>query len=138
MASNYTPHFNLCQWSADDPVLRADFNADNEKLDAALAEKATILIGSYVGDGAESREIVLGFRPKFVQVWHNECQESNSNIAYAGIATENGHTVVNNRPVVQLTDQGFMVYYGDYSDDYAGHYVYTNIDGDAYSYMAIH
>ena len=36
MSTNYTSHYNLCQWEPSDPVLRTDFNADNAKLDAAL------------------------------------------------------------------------------------------------------
>ena len=39
MASNYTPNLNLCQWAAEDAVLREEFNADNRKIDAALATK---------------------------------------------------------------------------------------------------
>ena len=41
MASNYTRSYNLCQWAASDKVLRTEFNADNAKIDAALAEKAS-------------------------------------------------------------------------------------------------
>ena len=37
--SKRTTNYNLSQWEADDKVLRADFNADNLKLDAALAGK---------------------------------------------------------------------------------------------------
>jgi len=37
MASNQTQHLKLCQWEADDEVLRADFNADNAKIDTAVA-----------------------------------------------------------------------------------------------------
>ena len=40
MASNYTSNYNLCQWAASDKVLRTEFNADNAKIDAALASKA--------------------------------------------------------------------------------------------------
>ena len=40
MASNYTTNYNLCQWEPTDQVQRTDFNADNAKLDAALATKA--------------------------------------------------------------------------------------------------
>ena len=36
MASNYTEHYDLCQWEATDQVQRTDFNADNAKVDAAL------------------------------------------------------------------------------------------------------
>ena len=41
MASNYTSNYNLCQWAAGDRVLRTEFNADNAKIDAALAGKAS-------------------------------------------------------------------------------------------------
>ena len=40
MSSNHTANYQLCQWEPEDAVLRADFNADNAKLDAALAGKA--------------------------------------------------------------------------------------------------
>jgi len=40
MASNYTRNYGLCQWAASDKVLRTEFNADNAKIDAALAAKA--------------------------------------------------------------------------------------------------
>ena len=40
MPSNYTQHYKLNQWAAEDKVQRTDFNADNAKIDAALAEKA--------------------------------------------------------------------------------------------------
>ena len=36
MASNYTEHYDLCQWEATDAVQRVEFNADNAKVDAAL------------------------------------------------------------------------------------------------------
>ena len=36
MASNYTEHYDLCQWEATDQVQRTEFNADNAKIDAAL------------------------------------------------------------------------------------------------------
>ena len=34
---NHTPNYQLNQWEADDRVQRVDFNADNAKIDAALA-----------------------------------------------------------------------------------------------------
>ena len=37
MASNYPRNYNLCQWEASDKVLRTEFNADNAKIDAAIA-----------------------------------------------------------------------------------------------------
>lgn len=40
MPANHTEHYKLNQWNPEDKVLRTDFNADNVKLDAALAGKA--------------------------------------------------------------------------------------------------
>ena len=37
MATNHTTHYDLNQWQATDQVLRTDFNADNVRLEAALA-----------------------------------------------------------------------------------------------------
>jgi len=39
MPSNFTPNYSLNQWEASDKVQRVDFNADNAKIDAALAGK---------------------------------------------------------------------------------------------------
>jgi len=39
MPSKYTSNYQLNQWEPDDRVLRTDFNADNAKIDAALAGK---------------------------------------------------------------------------------------------------
>lgn len=85
MASNYTNDFQLCQWEADDKVLRDDFNADNAKIEAALkqisqelvsmreqldkvytADKPQVVAGMYIGDDRATRTIELGFRPRAV------------------------------------------------------------------------
>ena len=53
MASNYTTNYNLCQWEPTDQVQRVDFNADNIKIDTALATiKAT----------ADQADSVAGFK----------------------------------------------------------------------------
>ena len=38
MATNRTAKFGLCLWEAEDKVLRANFNEDNEKIDEVLGE----------------------------------------------------------------------------------------------------
>ena len=40
MATNQTTNYQLNQWEPTDQVLRTDFNADNAKVDAALADLA--------------------------------------------------------------------------------------------------
>ena len=91
MPSNYTQHYKLSQWAAADKVQRIDFNADNAKIDAALAGKAEasalaalqketagkgnceIFMGSYVGTGGlgEAHPNTLTFpkKPLVVFVW---------------------------------------------------------------------
>ena len=39
MASGQTQYYGLSQWEAADKVERVDFNSDNAKIDAALAER---------------------------------------------------------------------------------------------------
>ena len=46
MASGQTANYQLNQWEAEDKVLRTEFNADNAKLDAALAELAAEVEGA--------------------------------------------------------------------------------------------
>lgn len=48
-----TTNFQLNQWSENDYVRRTDFNADNLKIDAALAAAGNcrIVTGSYTGTG---------------------------------------------------------------------------------------
>lgn len=57
---NCTENYQLNQWEKIDRVLMEDFNADNEKIDAALAEMAQLAVragncrivyGSYQGTG---------------------------------------------------------------------------------------
>ena len=50
MASNYTEHYDLCQWEATDQVQRTDFNADNAKIDAALNTLAGQVVEKADGD----------------------------------------------------------------------------------------
>ena len=77
MAANHTTNYELNQWLSADQVLRTDFNADNAKLDVALAGKAEqtdlsevqasiprVAAGTYTGDGAASRTIHIGFPPR--------------------------------------------------------------------------
>ncbi len=40
---NKTTHYQLCQWDAEDRILRLDFNADNAALDTALKQLADAL-----------------------------------------------------------------------------------------------
>ena len=66
MASNYTDNYQLCQWEATDQVQRTEFNADNAKIDAALAKTCQPYIISYTGDGNPTRTMEFPGKPLFV------------------------------------------------------------------------
>jgi len=68
-----TEHYQLNLWDADDAIQRMDFNADNEKIEAALAEIAAggtkIVSGSYVGNGkydSTYTSLTFPFPPKLL------------------------------------------------------------------------
>ena len=89
--ATYTTNYQLHQWEPGDNFLRTDFNADFAKIDAAikgvepaantalagkadgpatqaaLAAKAELVTGSYVGEGG-TKYITLGFQPRLVIV----------------------------------------------------------------------
>ena len=72
MASNHTTNYQLYQRSAEDRVLRTEFNADHQKLDAAFRKVPHIVVGSYVGDGTHGEDspcsLSFAFEPKLVVI----------------------------------------------------------------------
>ena len=73
MSTNYTTNYDLCQWEPTDPVLRTDFNADNAKIDAALAGLAEsrncqIYTTTYTGTGSGGRTLTFPRKPILVFV----------------------------------------------------------------------
>ena len=72
MSTNYTEHLGLTLWEADDPVLRTEFNANNQKLDRCIRTLPRIAVGSYVGTGTSSavepNTLSFDFCPMFVSV----------------------------------------------------------------------
>ena len=153
MSTNYTEHYNLCQWEPADKVLREDFNADNAKLDAALAAQQTaidaaqasadgafrpdyhpIAVGGYYGNGAANRDINLGFRPRAVLVLPNDFLLSGfgSKIFYRAGAAMEGFSFISSNPVV-IIDDGFQVFH-----DTVGNITReTNISGARFFYLAV-
>lgn len=146
-----TANYQLNQWEGTDRVSRADFNADNAKIDAAIKAAAdsgaNIACSSYTGDGEALRTINLGFTPRAVLV----CNRSGAmylratggtgatvHYLYGGLAI-NGYPVVANQntgvtPALEIVDGGFRVAYGVAVGSMSN---YTNYDGTIYHYVAI-
>jgi len=72
MATNQTENLKLSQWLATDPVLRSDFNADNQKIDAAMRYMPRLVAGSYTGNGKfgeeNPRALSFTFTPMLVVI----------------------------------------------------------------------
>ena len=135
MSTNHTSNYNLCQWEPSDQVLRTDFNADNAKIDAALAGQQSMIhqlksvtdiaytqtskpmvTGFYMGSNVKEKHITLGFRPSALMVFsltHIQCA---SDTGYARVwsafAIPNTCTgdQFEDSPAVKLTSDGFTVF----------------------------
>ena len=66
---------------AEQTALNAE-TAAREQTDAVVAQKCEILLGTYTGNGAASREISLGITPKAVIVFHNGTRTGDSNFGW--------------------------------------------------------
>ena len=77
-----TTNYQLNQWTKSDRIMMDDFNADNQKIDAALAALGgaiaaapKIAVGSYTGSGScgasSPRTLTFAFQPKLVIVVEN-------------------------------------------------------------------
>ena len=141
--ATYTTNYGLHQWEASDDFLRTDFNTDFAKIDAALGEKADAaalaekcgaVTGTYIGDGAASKAINLGFSPKAVIL--------REHLSSPCFAPAGGTDVVDSyaeKLVMELSSQGFTVHYQTYSIG-ANSYdcsPFTNRSGKEYSYLAL-
>lgn len=71
-STNKTENYNLNQWVSTDYFMMSDFNADNLAIDAALAGKANISSGTYIGNGtagsASPVSLSFAFNPAIIVV----------------------------------------------------------------------
>ena len=130
--ATFTTNCKLHQWEPGDHFLRTDFNEDFAKIDAALGARPTqtsldsqlaavnqsvstvagrveVRIGSYVGNGADSRTINVGFKPKAVFT-QGASVLTGSNIITGALALENSPAKSNGTAILTVTASGFTVY----------------------------
>ena len=79
-STNKTANYQLNQWVGSDPVLMADFNADNQKIDAALAAIPKIATGTYTGNGTAPKTLTFPFPPKLLIVTRDASHYTNQRI----------------------------------------------------------
>lgn len=137
---NKTANFQLTQWEKTDRIMMEDFNRDNAAIDAALKSNAEaitavqaavpkIVFGTYIGDGADSRTIPLGFTPKAVLVTTAYGAFFVPYDTYGGLALENYDAEHGNKKAVHIIANGFTVYHASPC--------LVNANNTRYHYMAI-
>ncbi len=146
-STNKTDNLELNQWVGTDPVLMADFNADNAKLDAAIgalqASALKIATGSYIGDGqcgsGHKNTLTFPFCPKLVFI---APMSNQNNVAYGGFAWLNGSTLLKVRYNGDVNSHGADYVTAEWSDRTLQWYdsrawVQLNASGVRYGYVAI-
>ena len=118
-----TTNYQLNHWEPEDRVTRADFNADNAKLDAALAGlqtavagAASFVTGSYSGNDSYPRTITLGFRPKAVIFSTVAGTTFYTGQCYGGVLLSNRALAFSGTTFAQITDDGFSLVSGKTND----------------------
>ena len=120
MATNHTSNYQLNQWEPTDQVLRSDFNADNAKVDAALAGLATTdqehetkmtqlnqqlslrgncqaYFTTYMGTGENQASLTFPHKPTFFCIM--DPSEYFSVIALYGVTSVLSHATTNTRSI---------------------------------------
>ena len=78
-----TQNYNLNKPEAGDPMRVADFNVNSDIIDAALKNLSAerVYVGSYVGDGTNSRTIELPWAPAFAVIMGQINNSATFNVA---------------------------------------------------------
>ncbi len=152
-SSRQTQRLGLCDWLGSDTPMREDFCSDNrlidEKLGSHLADTSAHLsaadrqtfsspvLGSYTGDGKQSRTIALGFKPRFGVVYAKTnfpLVQYSPDLGYVpcafGFFSASGCSLG-----LSLADNGFMAQYYSGSAS-AASLPWLNRSGTVYFYAA--
>ena len=97
----------------------------------ALEKRPEVVIGTYTGDGAETRFINLGFTPKAVLL------EESSGMRVSSDGTRNGGLALQDSSVGALGGRiALQVVTGGFQVSYIAGYVATNRNNNIYRYLA--
>ncbi len=137
MASQHTEHYQLNQWSLDDPVQMEDFNEDNRKVDQALTwlmnNRVRLVTGSYTGTGefgqAHPNTLSFDFTPKLLFMYGN----AQFTLVDPSITTYLDPTAGNSIPTLHLTwTNNSVSWYNTTGSDYQHNHPNT-----VYHYLVI-
>ena len=131
-----TTNYQLNQWAKSDRIMMDDFNADNAKIDAALAAAGNchIVTGSYVGTGTWGSDhpntLTFGFSPKVVIIMG---QKAYSNAITLIAPAQTAYLSMDSRSVqVTWNETGVSWYQTNNGADYQ-----LNTQNVIYNYIAL-
>ena len=128
----HTTNFQLSQWAKSDRIQMADFNADNQKIDEALAAFSTrncrCYCAGYVGDGETSRSFTFPGKPMLLVL------VSGGALSVANRGLDKGWTLYSTN-----TQKSFSVSWGEDSAilSQSTAYTFSNMLNTAYGLFAI-
>ena len=149
----YTKNYHLPQWVKEDRIMMDDFNQMCADMEAGLnsnaqaaetaqqsaetaheaardakaeALKLPYVIGSYTGNGADTRAFNLGFRPRFVIICSALQQSSEVNGSNRGVVMAGPTPRISK---ITLTDTGFQFEKSNYNP-------HPNLNSVHYDYIA--
>ena len=118
MATNYTTNYQLNQWEPTDQVLRTDFNADNTKIDAALAAKAEAAALNSLTQTVNQKA-----SQSAVNTLNTTVQQIQANLTKLTFGTYTGNGTASRTISLGFTPKAVLVlsaFGGTYSEEYAG------------------
>ena len=122
MSTNKTQNYSLHSWLPTDDFQLSEINQNFAALDAALAPKVEIIVGTYTGTGG-TRTIDLGRKPVAVFAERDGGFRHPYNVVYGGLVTrqlalssamsisDTGFTVTTNQSYMDMNDQGMQYNY---------------------------
>ena len=131
MSTNQTANYQLNLWEAGDDFLREEFNENFAALDAAIAAKPDVVVGTYSGNNVYPRDIELGFKPRAVLLMNRNGYAGTSNGNYGGLMLPDNGLYTASTLIAKLTDTGFQLVV-----KYAGS-VLLNDSSHRYYYLAL-
>lgn len=104
-----------------------------EEVEALALGRAEIRLGTYVGNGAASQLIQLGFKPKAVLVLTSDGDVSDAleGRHYGGLALDSQPVATTSHTILSIVDQGLVAYYN------STYKIYTNSQNTVYVYLAV-
>ena len=158
MASNYTTNYELPLWEQQDSFLRTEFNEAHQKIDAALAGKASataaaeakalaegrarLAVGSYTGNGSTTMSLTLPFKPEFVLIrrfstWDEGAYIFEDNVAFQERETAGRAEITGDYYKVVRRDDGLSLICSYVWEGDEKQAMVCNRDGQTYCYVAL-